>query len=390
MSNTPIKGMNGKVQEQRWTKRSSYIPSSINPEAYNKQWNSTNMTSTLECYTSRTTEGRRHNNDRTAGETVQPLLVAREAAKVWRKGMYGEQLVTLINAAVGSSKPRKRKIGGQPHSRSKRFDLDDKENLQSPDLYALSPTQGAPLMPAQQAFFQAFQDAFIPPPSQQMLPMNFPQFSPPQQQTFDQAAISSDCGAMSQLTPSASQCNGSEGEIDGSGSGTGPPGLPPFDPSDVFDETSGRLCLLNACTRHKVTIGEIQRRLAPPETLHASLINGILRKAKSKDSCAKLRERLAEKGFCLPNGRRKTAPTNLFTALCESEGLTLRQEQKIEVLDAFDDRIVAERTHAYNAFGEALLLADDFDDICQATLNTYEIARRVNRNIYSLYEMNAA
>ncbi|KAL6729672.1 hypothetical protein Aduo_000707 [Ancylostoma duodenale] len=139
--------------------------------------------------------------------------------------------------------------------------------------------------------------------------------------------------------------------------GTGPPGLPPFDPSDVFDETSGRLCLLNACTRHKVTIGEIQRRLAPPETLHASLINGILRKAKSKDSCAKLRERLAEKGFCLPNGRRKTAPTNLFTALCERE---------------------------------ALLLADDFDDICQATLNTYEIARRVNRNIYSLYEMNAA
>ncbi|KAL6729676.1 hypothetical protein Aduo_000710 [Ancylostoma duodenale] len=69
------------------------------------------------------------------------------------------------------------------------------------------------------------------------------------------------------------------------------PGLSPFVPSsDVFDETSGRLCLLNACTRHKGTIGEIQRRLTPPETLHASLINGILRKAKSKDSCANLRE----------------------------------------------------------------------------------------------------
>ncbi|KAL6729667.1 hypothetical protein Aduo_000702 [Ancylostoma duodenale] len=56
-------------------------------------------------------------------------------------------------------------------------------------------------------------------------------------------------------------------------------------------------------------------------------------------------------------GNRKTAPTTLFTAPCERE---------------------------------ALLLADNFDNICQASLNTFEIARRVNRNIYSLYEMNAA
>ncbi|RCN53207.1 transcription factor AP-2 [Ancylostoma caninum] len=273
--------------------------------------------------------------------------------------MYGEQFVTLINAAVDSSKPRKRKMDGQPNSRYKRFDLGDKDNQQSPELYALSPTQNTALMPAQQAFFQAFQDVFIPPSTQEMLQMNFQQFSPPQQQqqTFDQTNISSDCGALSQPTPSPSQCNSSESEIDESGSGTTRPGLPPFDPSNVFDETSGRLCLLNACTRHKVTIGEIKRRLGPPETLHASLINGILRKAKSKDSCAKLRERLAEKGVSLPNGRRKTAPTTLFTALCERE---------------------------------ALLLADDFDSICQASLNTFEIARRVNRNIYSLYEINAA
>ncbi|EYC09312.1 hypothetical protein Y032_0061g3274 [Ancylostoma ceylanicum] len=160
-----------------------------------------------------------------------------------------------------------------------------------------------------------------------------------------------------QPTPSPSQCNGSESENDKSGSGTSPSGLPPNHPSHVFDETTGRLCLLNASTKHKVTLGEIQRRLAPPETLHASLINGILRKAKTRDSCAKLRERLAEKGFSLPNGRRKTAPTTLFTALCERE---------------------------------ALLLAEDFDSICQSTLNTFEIARHVNRNIYTLFEMNAA
>lgn len=33
-----------------------------------------------------------------------------------------------------------------------------------------------------------------------------------------------------------------------------PPGLHPFDPSHVFDETTGRLCLLNASTKHKVWI----------------------------------------------------------------------------------------------------------------------------------------
>ncbi|EYC19672.1 hypothetical protein Y032_0023g658 [Ancylostoma ceylanicum] len=111
--------------------------------------------------------------------------------------MYGEQLVTLINAAADSSKPRKRRIDAPPNSRSKRFDPDGKENLQYPELYALSPTQDTPPMPTQQAFFQAFQHAFMPPSTQQMFPMNFSQFPPPQQQTFGQTNISSDCGALS-------------------------------------------------------------------------------------------------------------------------------------------------------------------------------------------------
>lgn len=47
---------------------------------------------------------------------------------------------------------------------------------------------------------------------------------------------------------------------------------------------------------------------------------GILKfsRAKLKDGCRRLRSRLAEKGVVLPSGRRKTATTTVFTALCES------------------------------------------------------------------------
>ncbi|KAK6038179.1 transcription factor AP-2 [Cooperia oncophora] len=56
-------------------------------------------------------------------------------------------------------------------------------------------------------------------------------------------------------------------------------------PLEVFDEAPGRLCLLNASTKYKVALSEIHRRMSHPETLHASLINGILRKAKTKGRC---------------------------------------------------------------------------------------------------------
>ncbi|KAK6044979.1 transcription factor AP-2, partial [Cooperia oncophora] len=126
---------------------------------------------------------------------------------------------------------------------------------------------------------------------------------------------------------------------------------------EVFDETTGRLCLLNSSTKYKVTLGEIQRRLSHPETLHASLVNSILRKAKLKDGCRVLRDRLAEKGVTLPRGRRKTATTTTFTALCETE---------------------------------AVLMARDFDCLCRNSLNTCAIARRSNQMTYSLPELDGA
>ncbi|KAI6230059.1 Transcription factor AP-2-epsilon isoform X2 [Aphelenchoides fujianensis] len=50
----------------------------------------------------------------------------------------------------------------------------------------------------------------------------------------------------------------------------------------------------NVTTKYKVTVGEIQRRISPPECLNASLLGGILRKAKSKDGGKALRESLQE------------------------------------------------------------------------------------------------
>ena len=74
-------------------------------------------------------------------------------------------------------------------------------------------------------------------------------------------------------------------------------------PTDIFCSTPGRLSLLSSTSKYKVfvakrkqknversllnviqvTVAEVQRRLSPPECLNASLLGGVLRRAKSKD-----------------------------------------------------------------------------------------------------------
>lgn len=49
-------------------------------------------------------------------------------------------------------------------------------------------------------------------------------------------------------------------------------------PLDVFCSVPGRLSLLSSTSKYKVTIGEVQRRLSPPECLNASLLGGVLRR----------------------------------------------------------------------------------------------------------------
>uniref|UniRef100_A0A1I7WNG5 TF_AP-2 domain-containing protein n=1 Tax=Heterorhabditis bacteriophora TaxID=37862 RepID=A0A1I7WNG5_HETBA len=68
------------------------------------------------------------------------------------------------------------------------------------------------------------------------------------------------------------------------------------------------------------------------------------RKAKSKDGGKNLREKLGRKGIELPAGRRKTAQTTAFTALCEKE---------------------------------AVIMAADFSALCDKHLNTQVIGQHM-------------
>src|SRR5699024_7864259 len=109
-------------------------------------------------------------------------------------------------------------------------------------------------------------------------------------------------------------------------------------PTDVFCSVPGRLSLLSSTSKYKVTVGEVQRRLSPPECLNASLLGGVLRRyasqlgcfssaaypsyaflsrAKSKNGGKSLREKLEKIGLNLPAGRRKAANVTLLTSLVE-------------------------------------------------------------------------
>uniref|UniRef100_A0AC34GEU8 Transcription factor AP-2 C-terminal domain-containing protein n=1 Tax=Panagrolaimus sp. ES5 TaxID=591445 RepID=A0AC34GEU8_9BILA len=114
----------------------------------------------------------------------------------------------------------------------------------------------------------------------------------------------------------------------GGGNGGGGP-TPPTNPLEVIFSVPGRLSLLSSANKYKVTVGEIQRRLSPPESLNASVLGGILRRAKSKDGGKSLRDRLKTFGVSLPAGRRKATNVNSLTALVELEAATLAKDFRV-------------------------------------------------------------
>uniref|UniRef100_A0A672PJF8 Transcription factor AP-2-epsilon-like n=1 Tax=Sinocyclocheilus grahami TaxID=75366 RepID=A0A672PJF8_SINGR len=113
-------------------------------------------------------------------------------------------------------------------------------------------------------------------------------------------------------------------------------------PAEVFCSVPGRLSLLSSTSKYKVTVGEVQRRLAPPECLNASLLGGILRRAKSKNGGRCLRERLEKIGLNLPAGRRKAANVTLLTALVEGEAVHLARDFGYVCETEFPARATAE------------------------------------------------
>jgi len=115
-----------------------------------------------------------------------------------------------------------------------------------------------------------------------------------------------------------------------------------FQPSDIFCSTPGRLSLLTSTSKYKVTIAEVQRRLSPPECLNASLLGGVLRRAKAKDNGKILREKLEKLGMTLPAGRRKAANVTLLTSLVEGEAIHLARDFGYVCESEFPARQVAE------------------------------------------------
>jgi len=113
-------------------------------------------------------------------------------------------------------------------------------------------------------------------------------------------------------------------------------------PTDIFCSTPGRLSLLSSTSKYKVTVAEVQRRLSPPECLNASLLGGVLRRAKSKDGGKVLRDKLDKIGMTLPAGRRKAANVTLLTSLVEGEAIHLARDFGYVCETEFPARQVAE------------------------------------------------
>ncbi|XP_065314060.1 uncharacterized protein LOC135923309 isoform X2 [Gordionus sp. m RMFG-2023] len=113
-------------------------------------------------------------------------------------------------------------------------------------------------------------------------------------------------------------------------------------PSDIFCSVPGRLSLLSSTSKYKVTVGEVQRRLSPPECLNASLLGGVLRRAKSKNGGKTLRDKLEKIGLNLPAGRRKAANVTLLTSLVEGEAVHLARDFGYACETEFPSKQVAE------------------------------------------------
>ncbi|VDK68297.1 unnamed protein product [Onchocerca ochengi] len=116
----------------------------------------------------------------------------------------------------------------------------------------------------------------------------------------------------------------------------------PSTSTQTFCSVPGRLSLLCASSKYKVSVAELARRLSPPESLNASLLGGILRRAKSKNGGQTLRDQLEHIGLKLPAGRRKSTNVTLLTSLVEGEAQHLAKDFTNACLTEFPAKSIAQ------------------------------------------------
>ena len=122
----------------------------------------------------------------------------------------------------------------------------------------------------------------------------------------------------------------------------------------------------------------MQRRLAPPECLNASLLGGVLRRAKSKNGGKYLRDKLDRIGLALPSGRRKAANVTLLTSLVEGEAIHLARDFGYVCETEFPAKHVAEYLCRQHTTNEAQYRRKEL--IISAKLITKELMDLLNQD----------
>ncbi|GMT29653.1 hypothetical protein PFISCL1PPCAC_20950, partial [Pristionchus fissidentatus] len=93
-----------------------------------------------------------------------------------------------------------------------------------------------------------------------------------------------------------------------------------------FGDAPARLTLEHI--KYNISVAEVQRRIATPESLNTSILVSQMRRGKTANSNGALRGEFAKHGIVVNSGKRKTERVTSFTAMLEKESLVLAADMR--------------------------------------------------------------